>query len=732
MKKVVFELENCYGIPKFVEAIEFSEEKKAHLIYAPNGTMKTSFTDAIYDIQQEKTTIDVIYPERNTVRKVYECISEDNNRDMGKDDVFVIPSYVEKYKAQQMSTLLVNEALREKYDRIYDNIENKKQTFIKILENESGLKNEIDYSITNDFAFNKNQLHECFDKIDKEYNSYSDDNLAGIRYIQIFNKDTVKVFESTAFLELIEQYIDSYQKLLIDNPVFKKTFNHTSAESVLKNLDSSGFFIANHKVVLDGTTEPLDKASFKSEVEKAKKLILDSPEMANKFQNIDKLFSNAGLREFRDFLMNNNYLLLEMADLPKLKKKLWVTYITKNLDTFNELLLAYKNGKEELLAIIKQAKDESTVWNDVIREYNERFSNMPFELVVKNREDVILKNEVPTVGFTYSDRDKKREIDEDTLITRLSNGERKALYLLNIIFEIKAIQETDKNPLLVIDDIADSFDYRNKYAIIEYLKDIVDSGSFLPIILTHNFDFYRTVACRLGLKNSSHFAINIENTICLKNGEYHENVFEKWKSHVYSENKIFISAIPFIRNIVEYTDGKDNIVYKSLTNLLHYKDAGAGDIKGTEDILVSDLKQWYISIWKTDVLKFKQHDNTPVKTIIFEEANKILASNTVNPIKLENKIVLSIAIRLIAEIYMINRISATNAIQSITSNQTRELRNLIQFNHLDTADKKREEIIEKVLIITSENIHLNSFMYEPIIDIALDELKSLYREVSSL
>jgi hypothetical protein len=34
--------------------------------------------------------------------------------------------------------------------------------------------------------------------------------------------------------------------------------------------------------------------------------------------------------------------------------------------------------------------------------------------------------------------------------------------------------------LLVVDDIADSFDYKNKYAIIQYLKDIAEEESPPP------------------------------------------------------------------------------------------------------------------------------------------------------------------------------------------------------------------------------------------------------------
>lgn len=78
---------------------------------------------------------------------------------------------------------------------------------------------------------------------------------------------------------------------------------------------------------------------------------------------------------------------------------------------------------------------------------------------------------------------------------------------------------------------------------------------------------------------------------------------------------------------------------------------------------------------------------------------------------------------------MINRISDSSKTDCITGNQIRKLYELLHFNLLDIEDRKREEIIEKVLIITSENIHINSFMYEPIVDISLEEVKKLYSEV---
>ena len=47
-----------------------------------------------------------------------------------------------------------------------------------------------------------------------------------------------------------------------------------------------------------------------------------------------------------------------------------------------------------------------------------------------------------------------------------------------------------------MDDIADLFDYQNKYAIIHYLKEISENGLFKLVIMTHNFDFFRTLEGR--------------------------------------------------------------------------------------------------------------------------------------------------------------------------------------------------------------------------------------------
>ena len=202
-----------------------------------------------------------------------------------------------------------------------------------------------------------------------------------------------------------------------------------------------------------------------------------------------------------------------------------------------------------------------------------------------------------------------------------------------------------------------------------------------------------------------------------------------WKSKI-NEPKIFISSIAFIRNIIEYIAGQSDKDYKLLTNLLHYKEIVKDQIKDTNSIVVSDIISIFTNFWHISNQQITITKNKKMVDLIFDTANDITQETTVNEVLLENKIVLSIAIRLKAEIYMINKINNKNITDNIDSNQTRELMNNMDFSV--TNGKEIKTILEEVLIMTSENIHINSFMYEPIIDMSVEYLMKLYTKVCSL
>lgn len=728
MKSIYVDLKNCYGIPKFKYTFEFdSADKKAHLIYAPNGVMKTSFANTMKDICTNSDSKDCFYPERTTVR----CVKFDDDKgiDLTKNDILVIEPYAENYKSENMSILLAKEELKEEYERIYREINEKMSRVFTILNNLSGKRGSEDILAT-DFDFLPKNIFECLETIFKEYNSAEVIDFSHIKYGKLFTADSEKILADGTVISQLQSYIDQYEKLLSESAVFKAAFNHNSAEDVLKALGKEGFFKANHKILLANSDTSIGENEFKKIITEEKARILDVA-LADEFKKIDDLLSSkSGTKALRDFVFENREIIPELIDLKALKKKIWTSYLFKDLSVFQEAILNYRNNKRRLAEIVEIAKSQISKWNEIVSQFNERFSNMPFCLDVTNRDDVILKSQLPSISFVYKDRGEETSVEEKDLLLHLSNGEKKALYLLNILFEVQARKEMEIPTFLIMDDIADSFDYRNKYAIIEYIKDIVDCELFMPVILTHNFDFYRTVAGRIEIKPTSNFVLKSDTEVILVHGQYFENVFDSWRTNIYSSHTIFLSSIAFVRNLVEYIKGRKEATYLNLTSLLHHKKTSVDGAMATEDIKNSDVMNWYCDEWGRDLSKFTQDPSQRTIDLITQIADEIV-SNPMEAIEIEKKIVLSIAIRLKAEKYMINRINDDAKINIIKGNQTRKLRDLIAFDKSISSDLKIQEIIERVLIITSENIHINSFMYEPIVDMSLGELIRLYNDVKT-
>lgn len=120
---------------------------------------------------------------------------------------------------------------------------------------------------------------------------------------------------------------------------------------------------------------------------------------------------------------------------------------------------------------------------------------------------------------------------------------------------MEARKDSPHESIIIMDDIADSFDYQNKYAIIEYIKDLAENDKFYMIILTHNYDFYRTVSSRLSIGNNNLWMIDRldDGTIIINTGQYRGDVYcNAFVGHD-DNNKIFISMIPFVRNLIQYT-----------------------------------------------------------------------------------------------------------------------------------------------------------------------------------
>jgi hypothetical protein len=302
----------------------------------------------------------------------------------------------------------------------------------------------------------------------------------------------------------------------------------------------------------------------------------------------------------------------------------------------------------------------------------------------------------------------------------LSTGESKAFYILNIIFEVERKRKLGQETVFIIDDIADSFDYKNKYAIIEYLEEISKDNNFYQIILTHNFDFFRTIESRYVGYSHCYMAYKSKDKVVLEKAKGIENPFVRdWKIRFFTDAKIRIACIPFMRNIIEYTKGDGDKDYIKLTSLLHWK-------TDTDSITDGNLAEIYNRLFGGT--NMPQSQTVKVIDIINAEMKKCLTAP--EGVNFENKIVLSIAIRLIVEKFMIAKINDTNTTSAIPSKQMRKLSDM--YRNKFPNETNNMEIINRVNLMTPENIHLNAFMYEPILDMSDDHLKKLCSDVCQL
>ena len=718
MEEVKVKLENCYGIKALDFTFDF-RSKRVYVIYAPNGMMKTSFAETFKNLSEGEDSKDRIYQDREPKR----IIEDENGKELDANEIFVIEPYDEHYTSKKIPTLLADKKLTERYREIHESIDAKKETLLKELQNRSGLKNNVEEIISETLVFDKNAIFTALNTLRTEVAEDKKDDFVNVTYNVIFNDKVGAVLETKGFKEKLEEYIEIYDKLMSDSTFFKKgVFNHNNAADIAKNLKNGGWFEANHTVSITTNGEKKEiktEAELTEVIEQEKQSILENEDLAKLFEEIDKKLSkNSDVKNFRTYIEENKFILPELRNPNKLKRTLWVAYLTESRSLFDDLMKEYDDGKTEIDKIIQEAKKEAPKWGEVINIFNERFS-VPFKVSMGNRDDVILKSEAPVIEFEFSDspEGKRVPIERGSLLESLSNGEKRALYILNIIFEVEARKEQGQTTLFIIDDIADSFDYKNKYAIIEYLKDISNEDMFYQIILSHNFDFYRTISGRLDTGRKYRFhTIKTDDSIKLVEEKYQKNPFNYWKEHIADRNDMLVASIPFVRNLAEYCGFDDH--FEKLTSLLHVKD-------DTNSITIGELESIMNEVVQ-GLPPFNQEKDKLVKNLIYDTAN-LIGRETDEMMDLEKKIVLSIAIRLKAEDFLVPKRISTDKIKK---NQTFKL--IEEYKNNPSADSNNITLLEEVGLMTPEGIHINSFMYEPILDMDSVHLKKLYCKVSKL
>ena len=739
--------ENCYGLKSFeLKEINFTDSNKA-IIYAPNGVMKTSFSNVFDDISKGNKTTDRIFNGLNTSYIVQYYSSTYSNTQLSKNDnIYVVKSFDERFELSKetIGTLLSDEKTRKNYEILISQFSEELSEFKSNLSKLSGFtQKDIESQLRKDFKINKKaDWADIFARLNEIYSEIENIELFNdIKYIDLINEKTEFIITSQPFLELIGKYVDLLNDLISNNEVLSKNFSDYNAEELGKSFKKHDLFKNNHKIVLQNGIEIKSLKEWNNVITEQLDKIYSTPEIGKALQDLKKkLTGNDSVRTLREIILSNKEILVYFKDVEKLKKILWVNYLNNLEKDFSVYFSKITSFSSEIKKLYESAEKQAERWQRVVDEFNRRF-RVPFEVKISNKANFLFKDEAPNLYFTYTrcrgtDEEEKADFGKDELMKSLSMGEKRAMYLLYILFDIeiikeKAIQGSGKH-LIIVDDIADSFDYKNKYAIVEYLSDISKNEYIDLLILTHNFDFYRTVVSRIGIKREKCYIVQKTESeeLQMTNFGYLKDYFSKGIVEAIKDGNIIssskkiklIASIPFYRNLTEYLliDSE----YSKLTCLLHLKSTPVD----TNNLKLSDVWNMIPNIFRSEFNSTFSTDNDEKYLDLINNLATEICNSPKEEIVLENKIILSMAIRLELEKFLKTILTANKISLECQGVQTRYWSEKAK----PFLTEEQIKIVDEVNLMTPESIHLNSFMYEPIIDMSDWALKQLYENVLNL
>lgn len=720
-----FDLQHCFGIKKLT-ASWTTDANGTMAIYAPNGMMKSSLARTLQCVADGIDPQDEMYPDRVTTCR----ITIETGADLAPESILVVPPYKERFEhSSRISTLLVNPKLRDRYQEIEAVLEEAVVAFVKDMNKACGRRTGAEDEISHAFMQKPGALLDAMKRIREEVEETDDAPWKDVKYSVLFDPKIKDLLNNKEVHELIAGYVDRLNALLADSSFFSRdTFSYWSAEQVASSLEKHGFFDAAHHVNLrdakaDGETRTIKSKSDLLDILDAERIrIAEDADLRARYEKLGKLLDkNDQVRAFKACLDEHPGLIPLLENYDALRQDVWKSYFVAHKGVFLAVTSAYEAAREERQEIQAQAKKERTRWEEVIGVFNERF-HVPFRLRATNHVDLVLgiKNAME-LAFDFKEEGADPvPVDRGRLLETLSQGEKRAMYLLDVLFEVEARRKDGVPTLFVFDDIADSFDYKNKYAIVRYLEDLKGHDGSRTLILTHNFDFLRAVEGSVVTRSRCRIAVKYSDRIALEEVPGIRNIFTKdWKGNFFADPLKRLASIPFMRNMVEYLRGEENDAYQKLTSLLHWKST-------TAHVTNADLDELFNELFDTNGAW--EHPRKPVLDLILECADGCLGAP--EGLNFPNKVVLSLASRLLADRHMRGKLGDEVDEAAIKTNQTRNL--FRQYVTKFGVNTDGYDTLHRTVLITPEHLHLNAFMYEPLMDVSDSDLRRLYNDLKEL
>ena len=695
-------MKNAFGIAN----LSLNDNKpyfSQDVIYSRNGTFKTSFSKTLYElsngniskirdrISDELADLDIKIIDEND----NEIIDLTNkfivfSRDIYENNNKKLSDYTQEYEL-----IAIDKEDKEYLDELLSNgIED------SIIElNTACKKMDLDYAKVMDvLELNGNNKVEKLIELFELIAEADDNDIAQINLKKIFQK-AYDVIDNEEFKTSVSNYIDVYNNRL-NEKLFDNDFNENNCFDLIGSLKKLSFLNETKKrgIVMQGTIyykiEEVEEL-----ISNIIKEIATDPQIikANKelLKNIGTSKESAVLKEE----IINNPQLVQQLSLGR--KGIILSALKKSGIQYDYWITTLNKVKQELTKLLEKVKTKSSIFDEALDVYKSRFHPV-FSIEIKNREESLLGLQMPTFIFRHN-RNKDIEIEEIKLYELLSSGEKTSLNIIKFLVEYLA--NKNNNPFIVLDDIVETFDYANRYAFLEYINDLVRTGTSI-VILTHNFEFYKTVSSRIrDLRKLEAHSDNGKIYIS-KNSNLNKNIED-----ILTINNLeqLLFAIPYIREA--------NIILKNDTelfdSLLHYnqqtrtiKLGQITDLLGenAKINLELDTNKNYIETLKEIVSDFKNiDDNNIVK-----------------------KTILAMYLRIVLEEKIIQ--DNYSLLEGIDNFQLARIQDL----YSNKLSDKTNSLIEKVQLSTPEFIHGNAFMYEPLIDIEAKYLMEIKEELDNL
>lgn len=723
IESITLNAKNSFGIGSMSQKFVFknSESGRCMAIYAPNGTCKSSIRKSLERWNENRDVEDAFFPDRESA---FNVVTSPDPDAIPRGNVFCFKSMPELEGMRFFDDqLIASPKLKAQYidftTRHHKEIDDLLASIRDEFISGRGTPAPSDMRDYIKGLTGKEDLYEALKfLLDRADGLNVPEFMRERKQNDLLKKGFEDKISKGAAKASIQEYVANRNSVMESSTIYHDGFDPNAANELAAALAKAHFFEAGHSLILHDQTTSSDLPPIRSDKELKEVFasefakVASDPTVRKTYGNMDKAIGQSkDADEIRNLLCDTPGFAEAAADLTSLK----LDYLAYAADRCRPAVEALLAGQDEYLEkmreITEKAREESTNWDAAIRLFERRF-HVPFSLRLDNRASAIVEGTEPIIEFSFSGK----PTDYKKLCTNLSDGERKALYMLAIIFQVERAKRTEGPRLLVFDDVVDSFDYANKYAFIEYLREFADAPDLYILLLTHNYDFFRTVTSRLdGFSRSNCVIVDkgSKSELDFEQVEFLDaNPFSLWKKSM-GKDAFKVAAVPMVRELVAIRCGKDNEDYNLLSRALHGRDG--------RSVTFGELHGCFVTHWDCYAL---EGDDERVCDVAKRVCKDLYISKCGETLKLQEKVAMALGIRLLVE-SCLGKLYVAQQREMPPSEKmgrlVRDYRENFQDDYM-----RHGGIAEEAAIITPENIHVNSFMYEPLVDIGSQRFFDLY------